>query len=255
VLTGGGWLLGDGLRTVVRHLGISQTLLGNTALAATVEAEELARIVVPARGRPELALGNIAGTIVHFASFNAGIIAVVTPLTLDHDTTTLYLPAAAASPAILAALPLVRGRLGRAEGVALMALYACVRDLDTACSTMQLIGVDTDLARTAGDLAERHALRGYDAVHLATALSVDDSELVPLVPPRRRSVGRIIRYFGDVCAGQTPHGTRHVGGCVREAALADRGTWPGTRAEGPFPWQRRPLPEDARFSRSRRGVR
>jgi cation:H+ antiporter len=43
VLTGGGVLLGDGLRNVVRHLGISQTLLGNTALAATVEAEELAR--------------------------------------------------------------------------------------------------------------------------------------------------------------------------------------------------------------------
>jgi cation:H+ antiporter len=44
VLTGGGWLLGDGLRTVVRHLGVSPTLLGNTALAATVEAEELARV-------------------------------------------------------------------------------------------------------------------------------------------------------------------------------------------------------------------
>jgi Ca2+/Na+ antiporter len=40
VLTGGGWLLGEGLRTVVRHLGVSQTLLGNTALAASVEAEE-----------------------------------------------------------------------------------------------------------------------------------------------------------------------------------------------------------------------
>jgi cation:H+ antiporter len=86
VLTGGGVLLGDGLRNVVRHLGISQTLLGNTALAATVEAEELARVAVPARrGRPELALGNIAGTIIHFAAFNAGVIALVKPLALDHE--------------------------------------------------------------------------------------------------------------------------------------------------------------------------
>jgi uncharacterized protein len=31
--------------------------------------------------------------------------------------------------------------------------------------------VDAQLARDAGDLAERFALRGYDAVHLASALS------------------------------------------------------------------------------------
>jgi cation:H+ antiporter len=124
VLTGGGWLLGEGLRTVVRHLGVSQTLLGNTALAASVEAEELARVAVPARrGRPELALGNIAGTIIHFAALNAGVIAIVKPLTLDHDTTRFYLPAAAASPAILAAILLARRRLGRIEGAALIALY------------------------------------------------------------------------------------------------------------------------------------
>jgi cation:H+ antiporter len=124
VLTGGGWLLGEGLRTVVRHAGISPTLLGNTALAASVEAEELARVAVPARrGRPELALGNIAGTIIHFAALNAGVIALVKPLALNHDTTSFYLPAAALSPAIFAILLLVRRRLGRAEGAALLLLY------------------------------------------------------------------------------------------------------------------------------------
>ena len=39
---------------------------------------------------------------------------------------------------------------------------------------MRLVGVDHALARAAGTLAEAHALRGYDAVHLATALSIDD---------------------------------------------------------------------------------
>lgn len=125
VLTGGGLLLGEGLRTVVRHLGIAPALLGNTALAATVEAEELARVAVPARrGRPELALGNIAGTIIHFSTFNAGVIALVKPLTLGHATTHLYLPAAAASPVILAAVLLARRQLGRPEGTALVAIYA-----------------------------------------------------------------------------------------------------------------------------------
>ena len=124
VLTGGGALLGEGLKTTVNQLGISQTLLGNTALAASVEAEELARVAVPARrGRPELGLGNIAGTLVHFAALNAGVIALVKPLALGHDTTHFYLPAAAASPAILAGLLVVRRRLGRPEGAALLALY------------------------------------------------------------------------------------------------------------------------------------
>jgi cation:H+ antiporter len=123
-LSGGGWLLGEGLRSTVRHLGISETLLGNTAVAASVEAEEVARVVVPARrGRPELALGTIGGTIIHFAGLNAGLIALVKPLKLGHDTTHFYLPVAVVSPAILAAVLIVRKRLGRVEGAALVALY------------------------------------------------------------------------------------------------------------------------------------
>jgi len=124
LLTGGGWLIAQGLRTTVRQFGVPQTLLGNTALAATVEAEELARFAVPARrGRPEIGLGSLAGTVVHFAAFNAGIIALVKPLTLGAQTTHFYLPVAVASPAILALLLVVRKRLGRIEGAALTGLY------------------------------------------------------------------------------------------------------------------------------------
>ena len=124
LLTGGGWLIGQGLRTTVRQLGVPQTLLGNTALAATVEAEELARFAVPARrGRPEIGLGSLAGTIVHFVALNAGIIALVKPLTLGPQTTRFYLPVAAVSPAIFAAVLMARKRLGRTEGAALTALY------------------------------------------------------------------------------------------------------------------------------------
>lgn len=42
---------------------------------------------------------------------------------------------------------------------------------------MLLIGVDWPLARHAGELAEQHALRGYDAVHLATAMATDAPDL------------------------------------------------------------------------------
>jgi predicted nucleic acid-binding protein len=53
-----------------------------------------------------------------------------------------------------------------------------VSDLEAAASSMSLVGVDAALAREAGQLAEDYALRGYDAVHLATALSAEDRELV-----------------------------------------------------------------------------
>lgn len=43
---------------------------------------------------------------------------------------------------------------------------------------MSLAGVDARLAREAGRLAHQHGLRGYDAVHLATALQVQDPQLL-----------------------------------------------------------------------------
>jgi cation:H+ antiporter len=124
LLSGGGALLGDGLRRTVAHLGVSDTLLGNTAIAATVEAEELGRVAVPTRrGRPDLALGNIAGTIVHFAAFNAGVIAVVKPLEINHDTTTLHLPVAVGSTAVFCAVVAATRKIGRVEGAVLVVLY------------------------------------------------------------------------------------------------------------------------------------
>lgn len=41
-----------------------------------------------------------------------------------------------------------------------------------------MIGLDDALARAAGALAEQHALRGYDAVHLASAIAIADPDLV-----------------------------------------------------------------------------
>ena len=123
-LTGGGALLAVGLRHTVSQLGVSATLLGNTAVAASIEAEELGRVAVPTRrGRPELALANIAGTIVHFICLNAGVIALVKPLPLDHATRVLHLPVAAGATILLCLLLATRRRLGRATGAVLVSLY------------------------------------------------------------------------------------------------------------------------------------
>jgi len=123
-LTAGGDLLGEGLRRVVSRFDISSTLLGNTALAASVEAEEIARVAVPARhGRGELGFANVAGTIVHFVGLNAGVIALVRPLELDSQTTHLHLPVTVGAVATLCVLLFRRQGLGKTEGAALLALY------------------------------------------------------------------------------------------------------------------------------------
>lgn len=121
ILSGAGVVLGDGLRRVVRSFGISQSLLGNTAVA---ELEEVGRIAVPARyQRGELALGNVFGTIAHFAALNAGVIALARPIRLDSTTLHLHLPVAAGSVALLAALVALRRGVSRLEGLVLVALY------------------------------------------------------------------------------------------------------------------------------------
>ena len=116
VLTLGGELLGEGIRAAVSRLGLSATLLGSTAVAASVEAEELARVALPARrGRSDVALANVLGTVVHFIAFNAAVIALVQPLPLDDATLHLHLPAAVVATGALCALLALRG-LGRPEG-------------------------------------------------------------------------------------------------------------------------------------------
>lgn len=48
-------------------------------------------------------------------------------------------------------------------------------DFESLQGELSLIGIDAQLAREAGQLAEKFALRGYDAVHLASALSAGEA--------------------------------------------------------------------------------
>ena len=64
------------------------------------------------------------------------------------------------------------GRLSRSQhGIA-------VGQLDALTPGLDWVEVTDHLVRVAGELAEEHHLRGYDAVHLAAACSVADSDTV-----------------------------------------------------------------------------
>lgn len=47
-------------------------------------------------------------------------------------------------------------------------------DFEAVFAEVTILGVDDVLAREAGVIADELGLRGYDAVHLATALSTSD---------------------------------------------------------------------------------
>lgn len=57
-------------------------------------------------------------------------------------------------------------------------LREAVSELDSRYDEFDLVDFDDRLGRRAGELAEEHGLRGYDAVHLASAERVQDAELV-----------------------------------------------------------------------------
>ena len=66
-------------------------------------------------------------------------------------------------------------RLGRLTHRGLDSAVALLDDLSAQVDHVEI----TDrLVRTAGDLAEEHQLRGYDAVHLAAAQTVTDVDTV-----------------------------------------------------------------------------
>jgi len=64
------------------------------------------------------------------------------------------------------------GRLG-ARG-----LRRAVHELDERCGQMHGVTAEPARVLTAGSLAEQHGLRGYDAVHLISALSLDAPRVV-----------------------------------------------------------------------------
>jgi predicted nucleic acid-binding protein len=57
-------------------------------------------------------------------------------------------------------------------------LRTAVQDFESLYRQLDIVEVTDSLVRDAGSLAEEFALRGYDAVHLASAQLVHDSDMV-----------------------------------------------------------------------------
>ncbi len=63
-------------------------------------------------------------------------------------------------------------------------LRQATASLETLLAHLDFVEVSPELVARAGDIAESHALRAYDAVHLAAALEVADDDLVVVAGDR-----------------------------------------------------------------------
>jgi predicted nucleic acid-binding protein len=77
-------------------------------------------------------------------------------------------------------------------------------DFEELYADLATVGVDQELAARAGECAEVLGLRGYDSVHLATALELGDDEVV--VVTWDRDLARATEEVGLAVAG--PGGPR-----------------------------------------------
>ncbi|HEV8583556.1 MAG TPA: sodium:calcium antiporter [Methylomirabilota bacterium] len=133
VMVAGAELVVHGVRGLLDAVRLSQTFLGMAVVGLGESLEETARMVTPARrGHPELAWGNVVGTVVTLLTFNLGVIALVQPVVVDPLVLRLHAPYLLGCTILVAAALAWASRLGRPMGVTLVALYVLYLGLNVA---------------------------------------------------------------------------------------------------------------------------
>lgn len=89
-------------------------------------------------------------------------------------------------------------------------LRGAMAELEARYVELDLVELDAGLARRAGDLAEHHGLRSYDAVHLAAALRVDEPGTVFVAGDR--ALLTAARQAGMATAAIDSNGTSRLSG-------------------------------------------
>lgn len=119
----GSELLVRSSQSIIAKMGLSDTVFGMTILAFLISIEELARELPAAiKGHPEISYGNVIGSILAFFLFNAGIIALVKPITVDVETLKYYLPICLVTTLIVSIFMSTK-KVSRLAGAVLVLLY------------------------------------------------------------------------------------------------------------------------------------
>lgn len=124
VLLGASWLV-TGATGIARAAGISEALIGVTLVALGTSLPELVTSAVAARrGESAVALGNVLGSNLFNLAGILGLTALTTPLAFAGPGLGADLAAMGAAAVLMVAMAVTGWRVTRAEGLALLALYA-----------------------------------------------------------------------------------------------------------------------------------
>jgi cation:H+ antiporter len=124
MVAAGGAVVVGGATRFASETGLAGGFVGVAVLGVLVSLDEVLLEVLPIRrGVPDLATGNLFGTLPAFAAGALGVAALVRPLDVDSVASTGYL-AAAFLYAVVATVFLARGRAGRLLGAFVLFCYA-----------------------------------------------------------------------------------------------------------------------------------
>jgi len=119
----GATVLVEGGVRLLSHTGLAAGFVGAAIIGALASLDEVLLEVLPVlRGIPELATGNLFGTVAAFSTGVLGLAALVRPLHVDGAGVSAFL-AFAALYAVVGTAFLARGRAGKFVGLAVLALY------------------------------------------------------------------------------------------------------------------------------------
>ena len=124
MLVVGGTVVAGGATRFAAATGLAAGFVGAAVLGVLVSLDEVLVEVLPIRrGTPELATGNLFGTLPALAAGVLGLAALVRPLDVDSAAAAGYL-AMAFLYAVVATALLIRGRAGKVLGAFVLLCYA-----------------------------------------------------------------------------------------------------------------------------------
>jgi cation:H+ antiporter len=123
VFLGATALVEGGVR-ILDRTSLAAGFIGAALLGSLASLDEVLLEVLPVlRGMPQLATGNLFGTVAAFATGVLGLAALVRPVEIDSAASSAFI-AASILYTVVAVAFLVRGRAGKLVGLVVLAVYA-----------------------------------------------------------------------------------------------------------------------------------
>lgn len=112
-----------GARGIVQGFGLNETIFGMTIVGLAMSLEEVLLVVAPIRkGRVNIAVGNIVGSLIFFSTGNIGLLALTRSFSVESSVISFYWPYLFATT-LLVGLFLLRGKVKRLEAIPLALIY------------------------------------------------------------------------------------------------------------------------------------